>query len=104
VGDVPGTTEAMQYPGGGFNCATNQRQRVECVLDTPHGLPLVNHQPLHGASFWAVFWFNAHWPLSDWSWQAVLLLTFVVVLLVLAGHWLLFRWVTVGLTGDGGTG
>ena len=56
--------------------------------NAPHGLPLVTHQPLHSASFGAVVWSTPHvWLLTGWPWVAVPLLTFVVVLLVLAGHW-----------------
>ena len=66
--------------------ATKQRQSVERDLGAPHGLPLVTHQPLHGASFGAVVWSNHVWLLSGWPWVAVPSLTFAVVLLVLAGH------------------
>jgi hypothetical protein len=84
VADVTGTTEATQHPGGGFNSATNQRQRAERVSGAPHRLALVTYQPLHSASFG-----DPHvWLLSGWPWVAVPSLTFVVVLPVLAGHWL----------------
>jgi hypothetical protein len=48
----------------------------------------VTHQPLHSASFGTVVWSTPHvWLLSGWPWLAVPSLAFIVVLLVLAGHW-----------------
>jgi hypothetical protein len=56
--------------------------------NAPHGLPLVTHQPLHSASFGTVVWSTPHVGLlSGWPWLAVPSLAFIVVLLVLAGHW-----------------
>ena len=63
-------------------------------LTAPDGLALVTHQSLHSASLGTAVWFTPHVGLlSCWPWVAVPSLTVVVVLLVLAGHWLLFRWV-----------
>ena len=87
-------TVAAQLPGGDFNRATNECQRVERVLDAPHGPPLVTHQPLHGASFGGVC---SIYPqccptfaccLAGLGWLPVISsLAFVVLSQVLAGHW-----------------
>ena len=52
------------------------------------GFALVTHQPLHSASFGTVVWSTPHvCLLSGWPWLAVPSWASIVVLLVLAGHW-----------------
>ena len=52
-----------------------------------------------------LFWFDAHvWLLFGWPWQAVPTLTSSLSCWCWQVIGLLFRWVTVGLIDDGGTG
>ena len=81
-----GHTEATAAPRRLSTALTIRTSALSVFLNAPHGLPLVTHQPLHGASFGAVVWSHHVWLLSGGPCVAVPSLTFAAVLLVLAGH------------------
>jgi hypothetical protein len=98
-------TSRFNRAGEGSGCtrrvaalSTVSRGEERQTSNAPHGPPLVTHQPLHSASFGAVWSiYSQCYPMSGCclaglGWLPVVpLLAFVVIPLVLAGHWLVVR-------------